>query len=267
MRGGGPEMVGHTALRAPAGTGPDRALDQQALLARLLSPATGEDRAGDCASSLLDRFGSIAGSLAAPGPEVQRLLADDGSPCALQLRDLHDLVVSVLRQRLCDRPILSSRAGLKGYLLAALAHEAREQLRVLYLDNRNGLILEEITGVGTRNHAPVYPREIVRRALELGANALILVHNHPSGDPRPSAADLSMTDQVVAWCAVFQIEVHDHVIVGRGKTFSFEAQGLLPRGETRFEHSLWLRKRRGVGAGRVTPRGEDRQPATASLHE
>ncbi|MNE68303.1 hypothetical protein D3C80_1639560 [compost metagenome] len=113
------------------------------------------------------------------------------------------------------------------YLRAALAHAPREQFRTLYLNKRNILIREEMRADGTVDHAPVYPREVVRRALELSASALILVHNHPSGDPTPSRADIEMTRRVIDAARVFDIEVHDHVIVGREGTKSFRALGLM----------------------------------------
>ena len=228
------------------------AYDEQDLLARLLSPTLG-DSAVECAARLMNRFGSLGACVAAPTAEILRVLGLEGAACAHSLADLQRLIVTVLRRRLAKRPILGSRTVLDRYLLTSLTHEPREQFRVLYLDKRNGLIAEEVVGTGTLDHAPVYPREVVRRAVDQGASALILVHNHPSGDPEPSAQDLLMTDKIVAGCAVFGIEVHDHIVVGRGETFSFYANGLMARGETAFEHSEWLLKRR-TGGVRKAPR-------------
>src|SRR5690606_1907185 len=109
----------------------------------------------------------------------------------------------------------------------ALQHEPREQFRVLYLDKKNQLILDEVQNRGTVDHAPVYPREVVRRALELSASALILVHNHPSGDPTPSRADIDMTRQVVEAGLSLNVTVHDHLVVGRDGVASFKQLGLM----------------------------------------
>jgi len=109
----------------------------------------------------------------------------------------------------------------------AMAHEAREQVRVLFLDKKNCLIADEVMNQGTVDHAPVYPREVVRRALELSASAVILVHNHPSGDPAPSGADIDMTKQVVEAARALRIAVHDHLVVGRDGVASLKSLGLM----------------------------------------
>lgn len=137
------------------------------------------------------------------------------------------LAVAMARAEACRRPVLSSWKALTSYLRTALAHAPREQFRALYLDKRNILIREEWRADGTVDHAPVYPREVVRRALELSASAVILVHNHPSGDPTPSRADIEMTRQIIDAAQVFNIQIHDHVIVGREGTQSFRALGLM----------------------------------------
>ena len=123
--------------------------------------------------------------------------------------------------------MISSWTALLDYVRTALAHEPREQVRVLFLDKKNQLIADEVLGRGTVDHAPVYPREVARRALELSASALILVHNHPSGDPTPSSADIDMTRQVVDALRPLRIAVHDHLVVGRNGTASFKALGLI----------------------------------------
>ncbi|TPW17936.1 MAG: DNA repair protein RadC, partial [bacterium] len=125
------------------------------------------------------------------------------------------------------RPVITSWTALVAYVRAALAHEPREQFRTLFLDRRNILLRDEMTADGTVDHAPVYPREVIRRALELSASALILVHNHPSGDPTPSQADIQMTRQIVEAARVFNLQVHDHLVVGREGTASFKALGLI----------------------------------------
>jgi len=150
-----------------------------------------------------------------------------GAGAAVQRDEGQALAVAMVRAEACRRPVLSSWTALTAYLRAALAHAPREQFRTLYLDKRNILIREEWRADGTVDHAPVYPREVVRRALELSASAMILVHNHPSGDPTPSRADIDMTRRVIDAAGVFDIEVHDHVIVGREGTRSFRALGLM----------------------------------------
>ncbi len=126
-----------------------------------------------------------------------------------------------------NRPALSSWAALIDYCTAAMARSPHEEFRVLFLDRKNVLIADEVQSRGTVDHTPVYPREIVKRALELGASALILVHNHPSGDPTPSRADIEMTREVAAAAKALKIAVHDHLVIGRSGHASFKALGLL----------------------------------------
>ena len=131
------------------------------------------------------------------------------------------------RAEVIDRPVLSNWDRLMDYLNAVLARERIEQFRVLFLDKRNRLLADEAQGRGTVDHTPVYPREVVKRALELHATAIILVHNHPSGDPTPSREDIDMTREVKTAAAVLDVLLHDHVIVGNGRWTSFRREGLL----------------------------------------
>jgi DNA repair protein RadC len=126
-----------------------------------------------------------------------------------------------------DTPVLNNWDRLMDYLTAALARERTEQFRILFLDTKNRLIADEAQARGTVNHTPVYPREVVKRALELHATALIMVHNHPSGDPTPSRADVEMTAEVKAAAASLGIALHDHLILGNGRWTSFRREGLL----------------------------------------
>ena len=130
-------------------------------------------------------------------------------------------------RKLLNRPALSSWAALLDYCTAAMARSTTEEFRVLFLDRKNILIADEVQSQGTVDHTPVYPREIVKRALELRRSAIILVHNHPSGDPTPSRADIEMTREVAAAAKALRIAVHDHLVVGRGGTASFKSLGLL----------------------------------------
>jgi DNA repair protein RadC len=178
------------------------------------------------ARALLARFGSFAGVIAAPLPD---LLSEDGlgEAAAAALKTVQAAAIRLIRPEKRTRDVLSNWDALIDYLNARLSRERVEQLRVLYLDNRNCLLADEAQSRGTVNHTPVYPREVVKRAIELRATALILVHNHPSGDPTPSAADIAMTQQVQQAAQALGITLHDHVIVGNGTWASFRQVGLL----------------------------------------
>jgi DNA repair protein RadC len=138
-----------------------------------------------------------------------------------------ELLQRVLREEIKDRPVIGSWTALLDYLQVALAHEPIEQFRVLFLDRKNVLIKDEVQQRGTVDHTPLYPREIVKRALELSASAIIMVHNHPSGDPAPSRVDIDMTKQVVQALDAVGIALHDHVIVGKNRHTSFKSQRLI----------------------------------------
>jgi DNA repair protein RadC len=178
------------------------------------------------AKALIARFGGLAGTLAAPMADI-KTVPGAGDAVALDLKLIHEAALRIGRERLARRPLISSWSALLAYAKAQLAHEPREQFRVLFLDRKNRLIADEQLGQGTVDHAPVYPREVARRALELSASAVILVHNHPSGDPQPSSADIDMTRQIVRALEALKIEVHDHLVVGREGVASFKALGLI----------------------------------------
>jgi len=178
------------------------------------------------AKRLLDRFGSLAGVLGAQA-EALKTVKGVGSQVALDLKLLQEAALRIGRAEVARRPVISSWSALLAYAKAALAHQPREQFRVIFLDKKNQLIADEVMNEGTVDHAPVYPREVARRALELSASAVILVHNHPSGDPTPSSADVDMTRQVVEATRVLRISVHDHLVVGREGVASFKALGLM----------------------------------------
>jgi DNA repair protein RadC len=175
---------------------------------------------------LLSRFGSLAGVIAAPMQELL-LVGRLGITAAVALKVVHTAARRLERAEVIGRPVLDNWSRLMDYLHAELSRERVEQLRVLYLNNRNCLIADEVQQYGTVDSVTVYPREVVKRALELSATALILVHNHPSGDPAPSHDDIEMTDRIRAAVAILSITLHDHIIVGNGCTVSFREQGLL----------------------------------------
>lgn len=205
---------------------PPETPDEAAWLALFLGDSGRVRDPGATARTLIGHFGGLAAVLAADGPELVRAAALDAEVIA-ELRRARNLSVLLVRAAVTPRPSIGSWASLLAYVRVALAEEPREQFRCLFLDRRNGLMRDELIGNGTVDHAPVYPREVVRRALELSASALILVHNHPSGDPTPSQADIATTRQIIEAARLFKIEVHDHLVVGRGGTASFKSLRLI----------------------------------------
>jgi DNA repair protein RadC len=184
----------------------------------------GEDRA--TAIRALRRFGSYAAVLASPALELSQVQGL-GPHSVAAIRLIHEAAIRFGRAAMASQPVLDNRARLTEYLAIALAHERIEQFRVLFLDSHDMLLADEVQARGTVNHTPVYPREVVRRALELDAKALVLVHNHPSGDPTPSREDIAMTLQVRLAASALEIGLRDHIIVGNGRTTSFREAGLL----------------------------------------
>lgn len=178
------------------------------------------------ARRLLDRFGDFNRVLSAPPARLAEV-PGVGPAVVQELKIVEAAAQRLARSRVMHRPVLTSWNALLDYCHTAMAHREIEQFRVLYLDRKNVLIADEEQARGTVDHVPVYPREIMRRALELTASALILVHNHPSGDPTPSQADIGMTARIVAAAEVMGIAVHDHLIIGRSRELSFRSEGLL----------------------------------------
>lgn len=204
-------------------------VDDYRLLGLMVSRSGGEGRAarsGELATALLDRFGSLGAVSAADPCELLRV-CDMSEGIVSDLKMLRELAVRLARIDASHRPVITSWNALRDYARAALAHLPREQFRALFLDRRNILLRDEMVADGSVDHAPVYPRKVIRRALELSASSLILVHNHPSGDPTPSQADITITRQIVDAAKLFGIQVHDHIVVGRDGTASFRAIGLI----------------------------------------
>ena len=222
-----PDHAGHRArLRARFLETEGEGFADYELLEFLLTLAIPRRDVKPLAKSLLRRFGSFAGVLSADQIALSKV---DGvaetTIAALKLAQVSALRLA--RQQVMDRPILNSWERLNDYLAADMAHRSIEYFRLLFLDAKNHLIADEIQQSGTVSHTPAYPREIVKRALELGATAIILVHNHPSGDPTPSKADIDMTREIVKATAGVGIAVHDHLIVAKSGTVSFKSLGLL----------------------------------------
>lgn len=178
------------------------------------------------ARQLLEVFGDFNGVLSAP-PSRLAEISGVGEAVICELKIVEAAAHRLARSRVLQKPILSGWDALLDYCQTAMAHGDIEQFRVLYLDRKNVLIADERQGRGTVDHVPVYPREVVKRALELNATALILVHNHPSGDPTPSEADIIVTEQIQAAAEALGILLHDHLVIGKSRELSFRSEGLL----------------------------------------
>ena len=175
---------------------------------------------------LLDTFGDFNRVVSASPARLQ-MVKGVGEAVVIELKVIEASAQRLMRARVMNRPILSSWDALLDYCHTAMAHRETEQFRILFLDRKNVLIADEVQNRGTVDHAPVYPREIVKRALELSASAMILVHNHPSGDPTPSRADIAMTREIVTAAKTLGLAVHDHLVIGRAGHSSFKSLGLL----------------------------------------
>ncbi|WP_208111567.1 RadC family protein [Enterovirga rhinocerotis] len=178
------------------------------------------------AKDLVRRFGSFAEVLAAPAARL-RDVPGLGESAVVDLKIVEAAARRLAKGAVGKRPVLSSWSAVLDYCRTAMAFSETERFRILFLDKRNALIADEVQGTGTVDHTPVYPREVVRRALELSASAVILVHNHPSGDPTPSKADIQMTREIVGIAQPLGIAVHDHIIVGRDGHASFRGLKLI----------------------------------------
>lgn len=218
---------GHRArLRERFLTGGGDALPDYELLELLLFGAVPRGDMKPLAKRLLARFGSFAAVVTA---DVAQITAVEGAgeAVAVTLKSIDAATKRLAKQQVENRPVLGSWQALIDYCRVAMAHEAVEQFRLLFLDRRNHLIADEMHQRGTIDQTAVYPREIVKRALDLGAAAIILVHNHPSGDPAPSKADIALTQAVQAATAAVGITIHDHLVIGRHGEVSFKALGLI----------------------------------------
>jgi DNA repair protein RadC len=222
-----PGHVGHRArLRERLLAGGTEAIADYELLEFLLFAANARQDMKPVARDLLNRFGGFAGVL---GADREALIAvpgvkDAGAALILALREAG---ARLALSAVAKREIISSWQQLLDYLMARAGSAETEQVRLLFLDRKNALIADEKQQSGTVDHVPLYPREVVKRALELGASSLILVHNHPSGDTTPSKGDIEMTKSVAKALAAVGVTVHDHVVIGRGRHSSFKSLGLL----------------------------------------
>jgi DNA repair protein RadC len=229
-----PDHGGHrNRLRHRARLGGVSALPDYELLELFLFRSIPQRDVKPLAKALLARFGSLPAALSAPLEDMLQVSAMDNkgkalrmtADIALDLALMFEATRRMVAEPLKRTTVISSWSSLVSYLKVTLAHEPREQFRILFLDKKNQLIADEIMGHGTVDHAPAYPREIMRRALELSSSSVILVHNHPSGDPMPSQGDIDMTKQIVAAGKPLKITIHDHLIVGREGVASLKQIG------------------------------------------
>jgi DNA repair protein RadC len=222
-----PDYLGHRQrLRDRFLNGGDGSLQDYELLELLLAQAQKRIDTKPIAKALIKRFGGFAGVMAAAPDQLQEV-AGVGPAAAVIVKVVQACALRMAQQEVTKREVIGSWKKLIDYLRMAMAEEKTEQFRLLFLDNKNALIADEEQQRGTVNHTPVYPREVVRRALELGASAIILVHNHPSGDPTPSQDDIAMTKEVAAAADKLGIAVHDHIIIGRKGHASLRSLGHL----------------------------------------
>lgn len=201
-------------------------LDDYELLELLLFAAIPRRDVKPLAKKLLAEYGSLWAVVNAPVAQLRRVHGFSDTTIAT-LTSVGAVVQRALRSTVVNRPVLSNWQALLDYCYASMSHLKTEQFRLLFLNRKNVLIADEVQQVGTVDHTPVYPREVVKRAIDLGASALILVHNHPSGDPTPSRDDIEMTRHIAGAADAVGVTVHDHVIIGQNGFISFKGQGLL----------------------------------------
>ncbi len=222
-----PHYHGHRErLRERFLSGGESAVSDYELIELVLFRAIPRVDVKPLAKELIQRFGGFGAALTAADHLLLQVKGMTRAAIA-EFRIVHAASLRVARANVMKRHVISSWTALLDYVSAALANERKEQFRVLFLDRKNVLIADEVQQKGTVDHTPVYPREVVARALELGASAVILVHNHPSGDPKPSREDIEMTREIAAAAKPLRITVHDHLIVGKGAHASFKSLGLL----------------------------------------
>ncbi|MEW5727893.1 MAG: DNA repair protein RadC [Pseudomonadota bacterium] len=226
-----PHYLGHRErLRERFLSNPDALADYE-ILELLLAAGIPRKDTKPLAKALIDEFGDLAEVIAAPPKVLEAFPAVGGcrltKTSATVLKALAEASIRVCRLKVMNRPVISAWDRLIDYCNAVMARLPMEQFRLLFLDRRNVLIADELQQQGTVDHTPLYPREVVKRALDLNASAVIMVHNHPSGDPSPSRADIDMTRAVRDALAAVGITLHDHLVVGRKGHVSFKGQGLL----------------------------------------
>lgn len=213
-------------LRARFLAGGAAAMPDYELLELVLFRAIPRQDVKPLAHRLLAELGDFNRVVSA-SPARLRAVEGVGDAVITELKLIEACAQRMARARVINRPVLSGWTAVLDYCHTTMSHRETEQFRILFLDRKNVLIADEAQGEGTVDHVPVYPREIMRRALELNASALLLVHNHPSGDPTPSEADIAMTQQIRIAADALSITLHDHIVIGKSCEISFRAEGLL----------------------------------------
>jgi DNA repair protein RadC len=222
-----PDYIGHRdRLRTRFLSAGPEALADYELLELLLYAAIPRRDTKPVAKALIARFGSFAGVIGAE-PAALREIKYVGDGAVALLKVVQTGIHRVLRAESRDRTVLDNWTSVLDYCRASMGYEPIEQFRLLFLDRKNAIIADEVQQRGTVDHTPVYPREVVKRALELNASAIIMVHNHPSGDPKPSRADIEMTREVIKAAASLGIQLHDHVVIGRTQHYSMKSMGVI----------------------------------------
>ncbi len=222
-----PHYIGHRKrLRERFIIGGADAMQDYELLELLLFMAVPRRDVKPIAKDLLSKFGSLPELMSAPHSAISQIEGVSENT-ATAIKIVFALCARMIKQEIMQKPVLNNWARLMDYCHMSMAYETKEHFRILFLNKKNMLIADEIQGSGTVDHAPAYPREIMKRALELGATALILLHNHPSGDYKPSQADICMTNMIIDAAKPFNITIHDHIIVARGGYTSFRNEGLI----------------------------------------
>lgn len=224
---GAPDGQGHRARLRQRFLAAPEALPDYELLELLLFAANPRGDTKPLAKRLLQHFRGLGGVLHADPGRIREVAGADSDAVRASLRAAREAAIRLARAEMASQPVISSWQQLLDYCQLALGHAATEEFRLLFLDRKNRLILDEAQQKGTIDHTPVYPREVVRRALELGASAIIMVHNHPSGDPTPSRADIDMTRAVRDAARAVGIALHDHLVIGRGQHASLKGLGLI----------------------------------------
>lgn len=210
-----PHYSGHRErLRSRFHEGGHEAMPDYELLELLLFRAIPRRDTKPLAKALLAKFGSFAEVINADDARLKEV-SGVGQAVVTELKVVRASALRMMKSEIMNRPILNSWSSVVEYCRAAMGYEKKEQFRIIFLDKRNRIIADEVQQEGTVDHTPVYIREIIKRALELAATAIILVHNHPSGDPTPSNADVEMTKKIIIAAKNIGISVHDHIIVGK----------------------------------------------------
>ncbi|KHS46584.1 MULTISPECIES: DNA repair protein RadC [Novosphingobium] len=223
----GGDASGHRArLRKRLMSGGEDALADHEVIEYLLMVARPRIDTKPIARSLIQRFGSLAGVLTAD-PQALALHPNMGETSAAALRIVALAARRLARTVVREQPVLSNWQALLDYLHIDMAHLNVERVRVLYLNTQNMLILDHLVGDGTLDESPIYTREVVKKGLDVGAAAMILVHNHPSGSPKPSRADIQVTQKITEAARLMGMTVHDHIVIGREGYTSLKAQGLI----------------------------------------